>query len=70
VTEAATGHGDQDTELYIEGELIDASNGQTMAKVVRKLLGEQVRNASQPITANNFKAAIKDMINDMQLFYK
>ena len=69
-TEAATGHRDQDTELYIEGELIDASSGQTMAKVVRKLLGEQVRNASQPITANNFKAAIKDMTNDMQLFYK
>jgi len=69
-TQAATGHRDQDTELYIEAEMIDASNGQTVAKVVRKVLGEQVKNASQQVTANDFKAAIKKLGGDMQAFIK
>ncbi|RON08704.1 sodium:proton antiporter [Pseudomonas brassicacearum] len=69
-TQAATGHRDQDTELYIEAEMIDASNGQTVAKVVRKVMGEQVKNASQPVTANDFKAAIKKLNSDMQAFIK
>ncbi|MCU1752426.1 DUF3313 domain-containing protein [Pseudomonas sp. 6D_7.1_Bac1] len=69
-TQAATGHRDQDTELFIEAEMIDASNGQTVAKVVRKVMGEQVKNASQPVTANDFKAAIKKLNSDMQAFIK
>ncbi|EXF93587.1 hypothetical protein HK44_007900 [Pseudomonas fluorescens HK44] len=69
-TQAATGHRDQNTELYIEAELIDASNGQTVATVVRKVMGEQVKNASQPVTANDFKAAIKKLNSDMQAFIK
>jgi Protein of unknown function (DUF3313) len=69
-TQAATGHRDQDTELYIEAEMIDASNGQTVAKVVRKVFGEQLKNASQPVTANDFKAAIKRLDSDIQAFIK
>ncbi len=69
-TQAATGHRDQDTELYIEAEMIDAGNGQTVAKVVRKVFGEQLKNASQQITANDFKAAIKKLDSDMQAFIK
>ncbi|WP_347905254.1 DUF3313 domain-containing protein [Pseudomonas purpurea] len=69
-TQAATGHRDQETELYIEAEMIDASNGQTVAKVVRKVFGEQLRNASQQVTANDFKAAIKKLNSDMQAFIK
>jgi hypothetical protein len=38
-----------------------------VAKAVRKVLGESLENASQPITANDFKAAIKGMTSDMQL---
>ncbi|APC18790.1 sodium:proton antiporter [Pseudomonas frederiksbergensis] len=69
-TQAATGHRDQETELYIEAEMIDASNGQTVAKVVRKVFGEQLKNASQQVTANDFKAAIKKLNSDMQAFIK
>jgi hypothetical protein len=38
-TQAATGHRDQDTNLFIEAELIDAKTNQTVAKVVRKVFG-------------------------------
>lgn len=69
-TQAATGHRDQNTELYIETELIDASNSQTVAKVVRKVLGEQVKNASQQLTVNDFKAAIKELNSDMEIFFE
>ncbi|TVT86028.1 DUF3313 domain-containing protein [Pseudomonas sp. H3(2019)] len=67
-TQAATGHRDQETELYIEAEIIDASNGRTVAKVVRKVFGEQLKNASQQVTANDFKAAIKKLDSDIQAF--
>jgi hypothetical protein len=67
---AATGHRDQDTELYIEAELIDARNGQTVAKVVRKLFGETLKNASQPVTANDFKVAINTVSSDLQAFIR
>jgi hypothetical protein len=69
-TQAATGHRDQDTELYIEAEMIDASNGQVVAKVVRKVLGEQLKNASQPVTANDFKLALKKLDRDLQAFLR
>ncbi|MEB0045908.1 MULTISPECIES: DUF3313 domain-containing protein [unclassified Pseudomonas] len=67
---AATGHRDQDTELFIEAELIDASNNQTVAKVVRKVFGQQLKNASQTITANDFKAAINKLTSDLQAFIR
>jgi Protein of unknown function (DUF3313) len=67
---AATGHRDQDTELYIEAEFIDASNGQTVAKVVRKLFGETLKNASQPITTNDFKMAIQALTSDFRAFIR
>jgi hypothetical protein len=69
-TQAATGHRDQDTELYIEAEMIDASNGQTVAKVARKVFGEQLKNTSQQVTANDFKAALKKLTSDMQAFLR
>ncbi|TVT80760.1 DUF3313 domain-containing protein [Pseudomonas sp. H3(2019)] len=69
-TQAATGHRDQDTELYIEAEMIDASNGQTVAKVVRKVMGQQLKNASQQVTANDFKVALKKLTDDMQAFLR
>jgi hypothetical protein len=65
-TQAATGHRDQTSELYLEADLVDAKTGLPVAKVVRKVFGETVENASQPIAANDFKAAFKDMTNDMQ----
>ena len=65
-TQAATGHRDQTAELYIEADLIDAKTGLPVAKVVRKVFGETLKNASQPIAANDFKAALNGMSKDMQ----
>ncbi|WP_130905501.1 MULTISPECIES: DUF3313 domain-containing protein [unclassified Pseudomonas] len=67
---AATGHRDQNTELYLEAELIDMQTSQTVAKVVRKAFGEQLKNASQPITAQAFKGAIRALTNDLEVFLR
>ncbi|MBS4086348.1 DUF3313 domain-containing protein [Pseudomonas rustica] len=67
---AATGHRDQDTTLFIEAEFIDASNNQTVAKVVRKVFGSTLKNASQKITANDFKSAINKLTSDLQAFIR
>jgi hypothetical protein len=67
---AATGHRDQDTTLFIEAEFIDASNNQTVAKVVRKVFGSTLENASQKVTANDFKSAINKLTGDLQAFIR
>lgn len=67
-TQAATGHRDQDTNLYIEAEFIDAKTNQTMAKVVRKVFGSQLENESQQITIKDFKAAIDKLNTDLWTF--
>ncbi|MFT5781121.1 MAG: hypothetical protein ACI9EB_000482 [Pseudomonas sp.] len=67
---AATGHRDQNTELYLEADLIDAKSGLPVVKVVRKVFGEVLKNASQPITINDFKAAIKGVSDDMNALLK
>ncbi len=67
---AATGHRDQDTELYIEADLVDAASGLPVAKVVRKVFGKQLDNDSQAITADDFKAAIKNVTDDMNAMLK
>lgn len=69
-TQAATGHRDQDTELFIEAEFIDAKNNQTVAKVVRKVFGKQLSNTSQKVTAQDFKAAIDKLGTDFQAFIR
>lgn len=67
---AVTGHRDQDSELYVEAEFIDASTGETVAKVVRKVFGETLENASQPVTVKDFKVAIKKVGSDLQAFIR
>ncbi|WP_130906636.1 MULTISPECIES: DUF3313 domain-containing protein [unclassified Pseudomonas] len=69
-TQAATGHRDQDTELYIEAELIDEKNNQTVVRVVRKVFGKQLSNESQKITAQDFKAAIDKLNADLWAFIR
>jgi 20S proteasome alpha/beta subunit len=69
-TQAATGHRDQDTTLFIEAEFIDAKSNQTVAKVVRKVFGTALENESQKITAKDFKAAIDKLGTDFQAFLK
>jgi hypothetical protein len=65
---AATGIRDENTELFIEVELIDAKNNQTVGKVVRKVFGTTLENDKQKITAQDFKAAIDKLGTDLQAF--
>ena len=65
-TQAATGHRDQTAELYLEMDLIDAKTGLPVVKVVRKVFGETLKNANQPIAPNDFKVALKTVTTDMQ----
>jgi hypothetical protein len=67
---AATGHRDQNTELYLEADIIDAASGLPVVKVVRKVFGKVLENDSQAITADDFKAAIKGVTDDMSLLMK
>lgn len=67
---AVTGHRDQNTELYLEADFIDAQSGLPVVKVVRKVFGETLENDSQEITANDFKAAINGVANDMNALIK
>ncbi|MGW8466108.1 DUF3313 domain-containing protein [Pseudomonas sp. CLCA07] len=69
-TQAATGHRDQDTELYIEAEFIDAKSNQTVGRVVRKVFGTTLENESQNVTAKDFKTAIDKLNSDLQQFIK
>lgn len=69
-TMAATGHRTQNTTLYIEGELIDQDTGKTVMEVVRKAYGKTVSNDSSPVTAEDVKAAIDDIVNDITNFPK
>lgn len=68
--QAATGHRDQDTELYIEADFVDAASGLPVVKVVRKVFGKTLSNASQEITADDFKQAIKGVTEDLQAMLK
>jgi len=67
---AATGHRDQNTELYVEAYFVDATSGLPVMKVVRKVFGKTLENNSQAITANDFKAAIKGVTDDMSALLK
>ncbi|MDN4544703.1 MULTISPECIES: DUF3313 domain-containing protein [unclassified Pseudomonas] len=67
-TQAATGYRDQDTNLFIEAEFIDAKTHQTIAKVVRKVFGTQLKNESQRITTKDFKDAIENLNTDLWTF--
>jgi hypothetical protein len=69
-TQAATGHRDQDSTLFIEAEIIDAKTNQTVAKVVRKVFGTTLENESQKITAQDFKAAIDKLNVDLLAFIR
>jgi len=67
-TQAATGHRDQDTNLFIEAEFIDARTNQTVVKVVRKIFGTQLENNKQSITTKDFKTAIDKLNTDLWTF--
>lgn len=64
----SAGYHDQNTELYVEADLVDASTGKPVVKIVRKVLGNTLENNSQVITANDFKLAIKGLAADVNAF--
>ncbi|MEO8646228.1 DUF3313 domain-containing protein [Pseudomonas sp.] len=69
-TQAATGHRDQDTELYIEAEFVDANTNQIVGRVVRKVFGTSLENESQQVTAKDFKVAIDKLNADLWAFIR
>lgn len=67
-TMAASGHRTQNTTLFLEFQLVDQDTGQTVLAVVRKGYGKSVSNSNTPITADEVKKAIDDMIEDIVNF--
>lgn len=67
-TQAATGHRTMETNLYFEGELIDAATNKPVMKVVRKGEGKTVSNENTKVTADTLKQVIDDMATDATMF--
>jgi len=67
-TQAATGHRTMDTNLFFEGELIDATTNKPVLKVVRKGEGEDLNNESTPMTVETLKQVVDDMATDATMF--
>ena len=67
-TQMATGHRTMDTDLYFEGELIDAQTNKPVVKVVRKGEGKTLNNEKAPLTVETLKQVIDDMATDATMF--
>ncbi len=67
-TMSATGHRDQNTELYFEGEFIDGASGQPVLRVLRKGFGVVLKNDKQAVTLDDLKPVINNMAKDVSLF--
>jgi hypothetical protein len=67
-TQLATGHRTMDTNLYFEGELIDAKTNKPVIKVVRKGEGKELANENTPMTVDTLKQVIDDMAIDAVKF--
>lgn len=69
-TMAASGHRTQNAALFLEAKLVDQDTGKTVLAVVRKGYGKTVGNSTAPITFNDVKKGIDDMIDDIVNFPK
>jgi Protein of unknown function (DUF3313). len=67
-TMAATGHRTQNSALFLEVEAVDAQTGKPMIKVVRKAFGKSLPNNSTPITLNDLRPGIDEMVRDVVAF--
>lgn len=67
-TQMATGHRTMNTSLFFEGEMVDASTGKPVIKVVRKGAGKDLNNASASITVDTIKHVIDEMVIDTVSF--
>ena len=68
VVSSAAGYRDQNTELYVEANVVDAETGQPVVKIVRKVLGDTLESSRQAITTNDFRSAIKSLAEDVNAF--
>lgn len=67
-TMAASGHRTQNSVLFLEVELLDGRTGEPVIKVVRKAYGKSVPNNSTPITFDDLRVAIDEMVRDAAAF--
>lgn len=67
-TQVATGHRTMDTNLYFEGELIDAATNKTVMKVVRMGAGKDVSNENTQVTLDTLRQVVDDMATDATMF--
>ncbi len=67
-TQALTGHRTMDTDLYFEGELVDAATNKVVLKVVRKGEGQTLANENTPLTLQTIKPVIDNMSTDITMF--
>lgn len=67
-TEAATGHRTMETNLFFEGELVDATTNKVVMRVLRKGEGKTVSNENKPITVDSLKTVIDGMATDASMF--
>lgn len=65
---AASGSRTRNTQLFLEGEFIDATSGKPVLKLVRKGFGKKVDNADTPVTFDDLKGSIDEMLPDIRLF--
>lgn len=66
---AATGERDQNSELYLEGELIDTSTGKPVMRVVRKGFGKTLSDDKQAVTFADLKSVIDELTTDVLKFH-
>lgn len=66
----AAGQRDQNTELYLEAELIDTSTGKAVLRVVRKDFGKTLSNDQQAVTFADLKPVIDGLMLDVVNFAK
>lgn len=62
------GERNQNTELFVEAELIDASTGQPVVQVVRKGYGKELSSRRQQLSLENLKGVIDTMVRDIDQF--
>lgn len=67
-TQVATGHRTMETQIYFEGELIDAATNKPVVKVVRKGEGKDLSNENTPMTVATLKQVIDDLAADAAMF--
>lgn len=64
----AAGTRDQNTELFLEAEVLDASTGKPVAQVVRKGFGKDLENDKQQVTLDTLKGVIDNVVRDLEQF--